>query len=112
MGAPLVVEVVHVGDVLEVVGVQRAVLQGGVGGHIVVKLLDVQGVPVGLHQLLGNLQNGGVGSGSRADGHGLAACAAGIVAAGGVTAIAGVTAVVSRAAVAAAGGQSQDHGQG
>ena len=90
MGAVLGVELIHVGDVLEVVGVQGAVLQGVVGGHVVVVLHDVQCVPVLGQGVLDLLEDGRVGGGGGADLDGLAPA-------------------IARAA---AGGQRQDQGKG
>ena len=64
---------------LEVVGVQGAVLQGGVGGDVVVEFHDLQGVAVFFQDLLGYFQDFRVGSGGGAylDGAALFAAAGG-----------------------------------
>ena len=80
VGAVLLIEIVHVGDVLEVVGIQFALFHGVVGDHIVVEFLDDQGVALFGHQFLGDLQNFTVGRGGGADGDGLSF---GLFAAGG-----------------------------
>ena len=81
MGAAALVEVVHVGDVLEVVGQQGAVLHGVVGLDVVVILHDLQGVAVLGHEVLGDLQDLRVGGRGGAHLDGLVAAA--IAAAGG-----------------------------
>ncbi len=77
MGAAALVEVVHVGDVLEVVGQQGAVLHRVVGLDIVVILHDLQGVAVLGHEVLGDLQDLRVGGRGGAHLDGLVAAAAG-----------------------------------
>ena len=70
MGAVVGVVAVHVGDVLEVVGVQRAVLHAVVGGVVVVDGLNLQGDALlgqHVHHLLQDLHVGG-GGGAHADG--------------------------------------------
>ena len=76
VGAVAGIEVVHVGDVLEVVGVNGAVLHRLVGHDVVVEGLDLQGVSLFGHDVLGHLQNAGVGSGGSAHHHGLVVCVA------------------------------------
>ena len=71
MGAVLFIEVVQVGDVLEVVGVQLALFQRGVGDDIVVEFHDLQIVAFVSQNLLDNFQNLGVGCGGCADLDGL-----------------------------------------
>ena len=88
MGAVFFIEAVHVGDVLEVVGIQLALFQRGVGDDVVFELDDLQSVAFLGQDLLGDLQDLGVGSGGCADLDGL---------------VVGGT---------AAGGQSQNQGQG
>ena len=66
VGAVAGVEVVHVGDVLEVVGVQLAVLHVVVGQHVVIVIHNLQGDAVLGQDLLGLLQDLGVGRGGRA----------------------------------------------
>ena len=66
MGAAVLVEIVHVGDVLEVVGIQLAVLHVVVGQHVVVVIHDLQGDALLGQDLLGLLQDLGVGRGGRA----------------------------------------------
>ena len=105
MGAALGVEVIQIGDVLEVVGVLLTVLHSGVGDHIVAVLMDLQ-----VNTLLcqnGNalFQNFGVGRGrgGYVQRHGLLIFGGLLrlgVAVGGVIGL------------AAAGGQGQGEGQG
>ena len=64
-GAVLHVEVIQVGDVLEVVGVQGTVLHSLVGEDIVVELPDLQGDPLLGQEVLHHLQNLGVGGRGR-----------------------------------------------
>ena len=71
VGAVAGIEVVHVGDVLEVVGVNGAVLHRLVGHDVVVEGLDLQGVSLFGHDVLGHLQNASVGGGGSAYHHGL-----------------------------------------
>ena len=71
MGAVLFIEVVQVGDVLEVVGIQLALFQRGVGDDIVVEFHDLQIVAFVSQNLLDNFQNLGVGRGGCADLDGL-----------------------------------------
>ena len=69
VGALLLVEAVEVGGVLEVVGVDLAVLGGGVGQDVVGELLDLEGPAVLLELLLDRaVQDFGVGGGG--GGHG------------------------------------------
>ena len=63
MGALLLIEVVQVGLMLEVVGVALAILNDGVGDHIVIVLLDVQRNALVGQDLLADLQDLAVGSG-------------------------------------------------
>ena len=79
VGAVVGVEVVHVGDVLKVVGVQLSVLHIGVGQHIVVVGHDLQRDVILGQDLLYHLQNLGVGrrGGAHLDGGGLLAAAGG-----------------------------------
>ena len=63
VGAVAGVELVHVGDMLEVVGVQVAVLHRGVGLNVVVEDRDLQGDALLGQQLLDHLQDLGVGRG-------------------------------------------------
>ena len=73
---------------LEIVGVQGTVVHHGVGHHIVVVNLDVQGDALGGQDLLGDLQDLGVRRGGGGHGDGLAL--QGVVIHGIVIAIAGV----------------------
>ena len=66
VGAIALVELIHVGDVLEVVGVQGAVLHGQVGLDIVVELHDLQGNALLRQQVFHHFQNLGVGGGGGA----------------------------------------------
>ena len=67
MGALFLIEVVQIRLMLEVVGVALAVLDDGVGDHIVVVLLNVQRDALGGQDVLADLQHLAVGSrGSRA----------------------------------------------
>ena len=72
MGTLLLVEVVQIRLMLEVVGVALAVLDDGVGDHIVVVLLDVQSDALSGQNVLADLQNLAVGSGSSSAADGLA----------------------------------------
>ena len=103
VGASLSVEVLHVGDVLEEVGVILPFLHGGVGHDIVVVGADLQGdalLSQVVHHLLQDLLVGG-GGGAHGEGDGLAGL-------GGV--VGGVGAGVG--GVTAAGGQTQAQGEG
>ena len=77
VGAVVGVEAVHVGDVLEVVGVQLTLLHGGVGHDVVIKLRDFQGVALFGQDFLGHFQDFGVGGGGGAHLDGLAVGLAG-----------------------------------
>ena len=66
MGAVFLVIVVHVGDVLEVVGVDGAVLGGVVGGAVVGELHDFQRDVLFGEDVLDHGQNLGVGGGGGA----------------------------------------------
>ena len=72
MGTLLLVEVVQIRLMLEVVGVALAVLDDGVGDHIVVVLLDVQSDALSGQNVLADLQDLAVGSGSCSAADGLA----------------------------------------
>ena len=61
VGVVLSVEVLQIGQVLEVVGVHGAVLHHGVGHNVVIVDLNVQGDVLGRQDLLGDLQDLGVG---------------------------------------------------
>ena len=63
VGALLLIEVVQVGLMLEVVGVALAILNDGVGDHIVIVLLDVQRNALVGQDLLADLQDLAVGAG-------------------------------------------------
>ena len=63
VSALLGVEVVQIGLVLEVVGIQAAVLHGGVGHHVVVEFHDLQSYVMLGQNGGGILQNLGVGAG-------------------------------------------------
>ena len=63
VGAVLSVEVVQIGDVLEVVGVLGALLHGGVGDHIVAVDVDLQVNALLFQDGNADFQNFGVGSG-------------------------------------------------
>ena len=63
VGALLLIEVVQVGLMLEVVGVALAILNDGVGDHIVIVLLDVQSDALVGQDLLADLQDLAVGAG-------------------------------------------------
>ena len=65
VGALLLIEVVQVGLMLEVVGVALAILNDGVGDHIVIVLLDVQRNALVGQDLLADLQDLAVGSGGQ-----------------------------------------------
>ena len=69
---PLLVEVVQIRLMLEVVGVALAVLDDGVGDHIVVVLLNVQSDALSGQNVLADLQDLAVGSGSSSAADGLA----------------------------------------
>ena len=71
MGAVLGIEVLQIGQVLEVVGVHGTVVNHSVGNNIVVVDLDVQGDVLGGQDLLGDLQDLGVGRGGSGHGDGL-----------------------------------------
>ena len=73
---------------LEVVGVHRAVIDDGVGHHIVVVDLNVQGDVLGGQDLLGDLQDLGMGRGRSGHGDGLALQS--VVVHGSVIAVGGV----------------------
>ena len=88
MGAVLGVEVLQIGQVLEVVGVHGAVLHHGVGHNVVIVDLNVQGDVLGGQDLLGDLQDLGVGRGGSGHGDGLALQS--VVVHGGVIAVGGV----------------------
>ena len=88
MGAVLVIEVLQIGQVLEVVGVHGAVLHHGVGHNVVIEDLNVQGDVLGSQDLLGDLQDLGVGRGGSGHGDGLALQS--VVVHGGVIAVSGV----------------------
>ena len=66
------VEVLEVGQVLEVVGVDAAVLNEGVGGDVVVDDLDLQCDTLLSQNVLDDLEDLGVGRGGRGDADGLA----------------------------------------
>ena len=103
VGAPLGVEVIHVGDVLEEVGVVHPFLHGGVGGNVVVVGDDLQGdalLSQGIHHLLQDLLVGS-GGGAHLQGDGLAA---GLLGVGGLLG-GGFTAAGSQT-------QAQDQGHG
>ena len=72
VGALLLIEVVQVGLMLEVVGVALAILNDGVGDHIVIVLLDVQRNALVGQDLLADLQDLAVGSGGGSAADGLA----------------------------------------
>ena len=57
VGALLLIEVVQVGLMLEVVGVALAILNDGVGDHVVIVLLDVQRNALVGQDLLADLQD-------------------------------------------------------
>ena len=57
VGALLLIEVVQVGLMLEVVGIALAILNDGVGDHIVIVLLDVQRDALVGQDLLADLQH-------------------------------------------------------
>ena len=82
------VEVLEVGQVLEVVGVDAAVLNEGVGGDVVVDDLDLQCDTLLSQNVLDDLEDLGVGRGGRGDADGLAVQRA--VVDGGVIAVGGV----------------------
>ena len=63
VGALLLIEVVQVGLMLEVVGVALAILNDGVGDHVVIVLLDVQRNALVGQDLLADLQDLAVGAG-------------------------------------------------
>ena len=88
MGAVLGVEVLQIGQVLEVVGVHGAVIHHGVGYHVVVVALDIQCDVLGGQDLLGDFQDLGVGRGGGGDGDGLSLQS--LVVHGGVIAVGGV----------------------
>ena len=71
MGAVFLVEVIKIGGVLEVVGVHGAVLHDGVGHNVVVVGLNVEGDVLFGKDLLGDLEDLGVGRGGCGDGDGL-----------------------------------------
>ena len=106
MGAAGLVELLQIGQVLEVVGVLVAVLHGGVGHHVVAVLVDHQ-LDALLrqdgHALVQNLGVGG-GRGGHRQGDGLSGIAARL---GGGTVISGAAVIGG----AAAGGQGQAQGQ-
>ena len=103
------IEIIQIGDVLEVVGVLVAVLHSGVGDHIVAVLVDYQINSLLLQNGNALLENLSVGSGR--SGHSQRNSLRGVCVAAGII-IGGV-----RAAIAAAGckrkgqGQSQQQGQ-
>ena len=70
VGTLLLIEVLQVGQVLEVVGVHGAVVYHGVGHNIVIVALDIQGDALSGQDGLGNLQDLGVGGGGGSDGDG------------------------------------------
>ena len=71
MGAVFGIEAVKVGGVLEVVGIQSAVFQSGVGKNIVIVDHDFQFVAGFLQSRLGSFQDLSVGSGAGAHNDGL-----------------------------------------
>ena len=72
MGALFGVEVIKIGGVLEVVGVNGAVLHDGVGNNVVVVGLNVEGDVLFGKDLFGDLEDLGVGRGGGGDGDGVA----------------------------------------
>ena len=88
MGAVLGIEVLQIGQVLEVVGGDGAVIDDGIGHNVVIVDLDVQGDVLGGQDLLGDLQDLGMGRGRSGHGDGLALQS--VVVHGGVIAVGGV----------------------
>ena len=84
VGAVADVELVHVGDVLEVVGVQLTALHRQVGLDVVVELHDLQGDALLSQDALGYLQDLSVGGGSGADLNGGALQRGGVLHSGGL----------------------------
>ena len=72
VGAVFLVEVIKIGGVLEVIGVHGAVLHDGVGHNVVVVGLNVEGDVLFGKDLLGDLEDLGVGRGGGGDGDGFA----------------------------------------
>ena len=71
VGALLGVEVIQIGDMLEVVGVQRTVFDHSVRHNIIIVDLNIQRNVLGSQDLLGNLQDLGVRRGGSGHGNGL-----------------------------------------
>ena len=117
MGAPLGVEVVQIGHMLEVVGVLVSVLHGGVGHHVVGVFIHHQLNALlfqDVHALLENLGVGG-GGGGHAELHGLGGAGRSGILGGGIGGIGGSLGVRRSGAagiLAAAGGQGQGQNQG
>ena len=111
VGAILSVEVVQIGDVLEVVGVNAAVLHRGVGLDVVGKLHDLQVDSLLRQQFLHHGQDLGVGSGRGAHLQGGALQGAGLGGGGrGVSVCGG--GVGGTGGAAAAGQQAEGQGAG
>ena len=104
MGTMLGVVVLHVGGVLEVVGVVLPLFHSGVGDHIVAIFHDFQGNALFLQGFDHLLEDFGVGGGGSAHPQG-----DGLAVVGGFV---GLALFLSGGGGGAAGGQAQSHGQG